>query len=1028
MDAKENKISKHTYDQGTTDRYRLFKLTIKTHPVEEEKFGVAVAIIKSYCESCWNGIDVYDSIKLMILKARSLFNKKKSPSMKDVKECVDILLILASRSKNYTCLAVFSKIIDDQELRGVAYLYKSFGRFFVENGLSDALSELLNVADKYLKKEVFLAVKEELLKDPQVPPPVVGSARKRSRGESIGMIVEESTDVAVEGSIDSVMEESAAESSVAPPPNGEFTMYNDTTMGMTKTQIYQDESCVSPIKKKIALEGSVEKERDYSTIQEVTEHSGVADVMESTQLVDGGNQMATPTQVFDDWGDDVQEPSTEGRQTSVAGKLSTSSASFVIPQMPTMLYKSLDSTTGTYVSNTSTVANEKVAGSKSSEDFGHDISELDATQEASSTSKAQGIPQEKPPRLSMMASSTPCRNGQTIPLEECSFYNEVSAIEGGLFNQSKDTSSKEGEEKSSIMEQSGQIFDDKAETLKSTVAVKIAEAGGKVCNKSSNSIKENGKIGPDFFNSVSDIPQTEDSFDLFAAVDNDDLGHTIHENRRKSIVFASMKNLMGDVSAADSTQDRSSLFGSSNSVKTPMTGISGTDETLIGEVIRHKSIGDEDQIANQIREEPAKMETEEASGVEDIVMQEMSAKDCIEMIDQEEKVEQLTSVDGELPKRCSIESGNLAESIAPASVSFFTSPNTSLEVEDTSELPHDCSINPWDQKLRDKMTVLDNFDDKVCVVNDARSALKVNDTLDVDGQTFNVTTLIATGGFAKVFKIQSGSKVLAAKVQSPPYLYETYICEQIKKRSPESCRHYFMVVDKTLKFGGMTVILNEYHGYGTLLDMVNKYRADNMSVPCHIAAYFALQMIEILKVVNDCSIIHADSKPDNWLITMQPTYGGPDTYLEGKPIIKLIDFGRSIDLYHLKNVVCRGKAATDCFDCVEMLENRPWTYQTDQFGFISTIMLLLTGKYENVQKESGNGSYKFPITFMKRTNPLLTLWKKLIEKLLNIPDCYSIPKWESISNMIKEELTDLIEDDELLAKQHFEKLIKKLTN
>lgn len=39
------------------------------------------------------------------------------------------------------------------------------------------------------------------------------------------------------------------------------------------------------------------------------------------------------------------------------------------------------------------------------------------------------------------------------------------------------------------------------------------------------------------------------------------------------------------------------------------------------------------------------------------------------------------------------------------------------------------------------------------------------------------------------------------------------------------------------------------------------------------------------------------------------------------PIIKLIDWGRSIDMITLNNAEFIGKAGTDCFDCFEMIVN-----------------------------------------------------------------------------------------------------------
>lgn len=56
---------------------------------------------------------------------------------------------------------------------------------------------------------------------------------------------------------------------------------------------------------------------------------------------------------------------------------------------------------------------------------------------------------------------------------------------------------------------------------------------------------------------------------------------------------------------------------------------------------------------------------------------------------------------------------------------------------------------------------------------------------------------------------------------------------------------------------------------------------------------------------------------------------------------------------HLRGQTFTGKAGTSSFECCEMLDGRPWTYQTDLFGLLGTVHVLLIGKYMNVFKELG---------------------------------------------------------------------------
>ena len=52
-----------------------------------------------------------------------------------------------------------------------------------------------------------------------------------------------------------------------------------------------------------------------------------------------------------------------------------------------------------------------------------------------------------------------------------------------------------------------------------------------------------------------------------------------------------------------------------------------------------------------------------------------------------------------------------------------------------------------------------------------------------------------------------------------------------------------------------------------------------------------------------------------------------DKQMNPVPILKLIDFGRAIDLKsHPANVVFMQKTRTDSFECTQMTKNQPWNY------------------------------------------------------------------------------------------------------
>lgn len=118
-----------------------------------------------------------------------------------------------------------------------------------------------------------------------------------------------------------------------------------------------------------------------------------------------------------------------------------------------------------------------------------------------------------------------------------------------------------------------------------------------------------------------------------------------------------------------------------------------------------------------------------------------------------------------------------------------------------------------------------------------------------------------------------------------------------------------------------------------------------------------------------------------------------------KPCIKLIDFGNAIDMQlFAPGTEFNHKLNTKNFTCVEMIENRCWTYQTDLFCLASTFHTLLFGRYMEVQKKTLKYEMKTPIPryFHK------PIWTEIFDALINIRDCSTMPNLQDLKLHLEE--------------------------
>uniref|UniRef100_A0A1B0GK82 Uncharacterized protein n=2 Tax=Lutzomyia longipalpis TaxID=7200 RepID=A0A1B0GK82_LUTLO len=315
-------------------------------------------------------------------------------------------------------------------------------------------------------------------------------------------------------------------------------------------------------------------------------------------------------------------------------------------------------------------------------------------------------------------------------------------------------------------------------------------------------------------------------------------------------------------------------------------------------------------------------------------------------------------------------------------------------------------MNPFNPKLinaflekADFMNFLESLE--TCTLTNIVKMIKPNTELEMNGRIFDVGKLLGAGTFGKVYhaKCRTTGESYALKQERPANLWEYYIVLELKFRLNEinpSLMSAFVDVELAMIGNNASILALPFCRYGTLLNVCNVHKSSTeKNLHELIVIMLATQILSIIDHLHACNIIHADIKPDNFMLTSKLNY---DSHYSA---LKLIDFGQSIDMKLFpEKTTFKYVVKTEGFTCTEMLDNKPWTYQTDLFGIAATIHVLLFGKYMNVTKNFTGWvmTTKLPRYFQK------VMWERIFSQLLNIRDCQSMPNLQDMRSMLKEEL------------------------
>lgn len=267
------------------------------------------------------------------------------------------------------------------------------------------------------------------------------------------------------------------------------------------------------------------------------------------------------------------------------------------------------------------------------------------------------------------------------------------------------------------------------------------------------------------------------------------------------------------------------------------------------------------------------------------------------------------------------------------------------------------------------------------VVPGSTPTLRPGSKILLEGETFHIEALRGEGGFAKVHSAswQGGEEERCVlKVQRPANDWEWYILGEVAKRVNKSAPHLsssYMTASRCFTFSDGSMLVSRLAPIGSLLDLINATKKDK-TIAEPLALHLAAEILELVHHLHLLDLIHADLKPDNFLVTDFP---GPHNRA-----LQVIDFGKALDLRMLpKNIVFTEQVSTSGLRCVEMREGRPWRHHIDYFGIAATVYCLLTGKYLQVKKTKSTGRWE-PRDFKPRRGWQGPFWQNFFDTLLNL--------------------------------------------
>lgn len=258
-------------------------------------------------------------------------------------------------------------------------------------------------------------------------------------------------------------------------------------------------------------------------------------------------------------------------------------------------------------------------------------------------------------------------------------------------------------------------------------------------------------------------------------------------------------------------------------------------------------------------------------------------------------------------------------------------------------------------------------------------------------------------------------KVYCMKIDQPANEWLFYICKElhrrlVKQRCQPDIELSVMNANPAVFYKDGSVLIDEYPGVAPLSRFLDACDSLHKQFPKSVAALITLELLQVIKQIHSCDIIHMSLNINNLFIANNPTKDDITKINDRTSIIKLVGFDRAMDMRLLAEGSKFESKLNDMMIC-QMHDSKPWSNEIDWFGALDCIHRMFFGEQIEPAKDTQNNSWIIDRTFKGCPT---SVWPSLFKELLNMPKPMIDPYIDELSTWVIANVNFVIKEAKIL--------------